>query len=594
MAPFFALGSALGLPVVARPAAVARRGARARRVGRGAAARRARRRRRGAASCTPRRARSTSLNPYVVVFADRTSITLLAYAALPWLLLCVHRGLRDAARVVVAGGVRARADAHRRRRERRGRPPGCCSARCCSSSTSAAGAAWRPARCGRGCCGSAAVQRGRPAVVGDPPCSCRRKRRAELPALHRAAGDDLVDDVAVGVAAADGLLDELPRRRLRRRPAAVLGHGDVLLFLAPVVLAGCSSRRSRWRRSAGRGARATRRSSSLLTLVGLLVMAAGLPGGDAAAARRDVHLQPRRGDPVPAHDLQGGAAGRRSGSRASAAPGSRRCGRGRRRRPRSPGRVARGGGRRRRGPRGARGVAARHAAAPWSASCVRRCPPCWRAVARDLDRRGDDTRALVVPGQLFAYYGWGGTIDPILPALTTHPVATRCIVPFADLRAADLQWTIDDLVGQQRAAARPARAAARPDGRRRPSSSPPTTTARAAGEAPAGDVAARARRARPRPGRRYGPAVRAAPDAGTLAPAPRVPGGARWIPVRTGGARARCCRARRDGRRRRRGRARRARGLRRAATRTAPIAYARRPRPGRRAARRGAGRGERS
>ena len=34
------------------------------------------------------------LNPYVVVFAARTSVTLLGYAALPWLLLAVHRGLR--------------------------------------------------------------------------------------------------------------------------------------------------------------------------------------------------------------------------------------------------------------------------------------------------------------------------------------------------------------------------------------------------------------------------------------------------------------------------------------------------------------------
>ena len=34
------------------------------------------------------------LNPYVVVFTARTSVTLLGYAALPWLLLGVHRGLR--------------------------------------------------------------------------------------------------------------------------------------------------------------------------------------------------------------------------------------------------------------------------------------------------------------------------------------------------------------------------------------------------------------------------------------------------------------------------------------------------------------------
>src|SRR3954471_14810497 len=35
------------------------------------------------------------LNPYVLVFTARTSVTLLGYAALPWLLLCVHRGLRE-------------------------------------------------------------------------------------------------------------------------------------------------------------------------------------------------------------------------------------------------------------------------------------------------------------------------------------------------------------------------------------------------------------------------------------------------------------------------------------------------------------------
>ena len=34
------------------------------------------------------------VNPYVTVDANRTSIALLSYAALPWLLLCVHRGLR--------------------------------------------------------------------------------------------------------------------------------------------------------------------------------------------------------------------------------------------------------------------------------------------------------------------------------------------------------------------------------------------------------------------------------------------------------------------------------------------------------------------
>ena len=35
------------------------------------------------------------LNPFVVTYVNRTTVTLLAYAALPWLMLAVHRGLRD-------------------------------------------------------------------------------------------------------------------------------------------------------------------------------------------------------------------------------------------------------------------------------------------------------------------------------------------------------------------------------------------------------------------------------------------------------------------------------------------------------------------
>ena len=123
---------------------------------------------------------------------------------------------------------------------------------------------------------------------------------------------------------------------------------------------------------------------------------------------------------------------------------------GRSRRPRPPGRVARGGGRRRRGPRGARGVAARQRPRPGAPARVLGAAVLARRRARPRPPRPDDTRALVEPGQLFAYYRWGGTIDAILPALTKHPVATRWIVPFADLRSADLQWTVDDLIGQER------------------------------------------------------------------------------------------------------------------------------------------------
>ena len=53
------------------------------------------------------------LNPYTLVFTARTTITLLGYAALPWLLLITHHGLRADARVawlaaVVVGRRRSR------------------------------------------------------------------------------------------------------------------------------------------------------------------------------------------------------------------------------------------------------------------------------------------------------------------------------------------------------------------------------------------------------------------------------------------------------------------------------------------------------
>ena len=55
-----------------------------------------------------------------------------------------------------------------------------------------------------------------------------------------------------------------------------------------------------------------------------------------------------------------------------------------------------------------------------------RVPPPGRGARGHVDaHRRDDGRAVVLPGQLYAYYDWGGTIDPILPALADAPVAIR-------------------------------------------------------------------------------------------------------------------------------------------------------------------------
>ncbi|HEY6887804.1 MAG TPA: alpha-(1-_3)-arabinofuranosyltransferase family protein, partial [Solirubrobacter sp.] len=80
-----------------------------------------------------------------------------------------------------------------------------------------------------------------------------------------------------------------------------------------------------------------------------------------------------------------------------------------------------------------------------------RIPAAWTDAARHVDEHAGDGRALVLPGQLYAYYDWGGTIDPILPVLAGKPVATRNAVGYADLRATDLLWTVDALVQQRRA-----------------------------------------------------------------------------------------------------------------------------------------------
>lgn len=77
-------------------------------------------------------------------------------------------------------------------------------------------------------------------------------------------------------------------------------------------------------------------------------------------------------------------------------------------------------------------------------------PSAWLRAAADLNRLPANSRAIVLPGQAFAFYRWGGTVDPILPALTRLPVAIRNTPPFDDTHAIDFLWTVDDLVQQQR------------------------------------------------------------------------------------------------------------------------------------------------
>jgi arabinofuranan 3-O-arabinosyltransferase len=78
-------------------------------------------------------------------------------------------------------------------------------------------------------------------------------------------------------------------------------------------------------------------------------------------------------------------------------------------------------------------------------------PPAWTDAGAELDRElPESSRAVVLPGQIFANYTWGGTTDAILPRVTDRPVAVRYETPYSDPRANDLLWTVDRLVQQRR------------------------------------------------------------------------------------------------------------------------------------------------
>ena len=391
-------------------------------------------------------------------------------------------------------------------------------------STSWAGAAWRPgARRGRSLARLVPVRAGRRAVVGGRRCSCTRATALNFLPFTEQPGTIWGDDVAPRVAAADGLLDELRRRRLRRaRCGRSTADAGVLLCSRRSCCALAAARRWRSASFALDAALALRaRSSSLLTLVGLLVMAAGFPEGTPLRRGRrsptttSQALQFLRttykAGPLVALGLAalggGGAVARRCAGRAA---------------PR-----ARSSAAARRWSRSR--VAARHAAARVERQLAlrRRARRRGATAAADLDARARrQPRDGRCPGQLFAYYRWGGTIDPILPALTDQP--GRDALHRAVRRPALGRPAVDGRRRSisQRARRCPASCAPLLDlhGRRRPSSGAPTTTARAAAAGARRRRRAACSGALGRPARAYGPRARAPPArAGTLDAAAGLP-----------------------------------------------------------------------
>jgi arabinofuranan 3-O-arabinosyltransferase len=78
-------------------------------------------------------------------------------------------------------------------------------------------------------------------------------------------------------------------------------------------------------------------------------------------------------------------------------------------------------------------------------------PSYWRAALADADRETPaDQRIMLLPGQLFSWYRWGETVVSIAPVLAQHPLLVRQATLYADPRSSQLLTSVDDLVQQGR------------------------------------------------------------------------------------------------------------------------------------------------
>lgn len=73
-------------------------------------------------------------------------------------------------------------------------------------------------------------------------------------------------------------------------------------------------------------------------------------------------------------------------------------------------------------------------------------PDAWLAAARRLDERGVGGRVLQIPGAEFGAFTWGYTVDQPLPGLTDKPLVTRDLLPLGSPAAMDLLFALDDRI----------------------------------------------------------------------------------------------------------------------------------------------------
>ena len=73
-------------------------------------------------------------------------------------------------------------------------------------------------------------------------------------------------------------------------------------------------------------------------------------------------------------------------------------------------------------------------------------PEAWTEAAAELDAIGADGRVLQLPGAEFGAFRWGYTVDQPLPGLTDKPLITRDLLPLGSAGAMDLLYALDDRV----------------------------------------------------------------------------------------------------------------------------------------------------
>ena len=71
-------------------------------------------------------------------------------------------------------------------------------------------------------------------------------------------------------------------------------------------------------------------------------------------------------------------------------------------------------------------------------------PAAWQRAADALDLGSTEHRVMQLPGAEFGAYRWGYTVDPPLPGLTAKPLITRDLLPLGSPGAMDLLYALDD------------------------------------------------------------------------------------------------------------------------------------------------------